>query len=76
MTTKFEPNPEFKEEEPTQTCNFLDPFATLPPDLQPMKKSWKTGFRQVTCPGCGLEYWTNCEGDICTDCQKKGPQSI
>ncbi len=61
----------------TPTCSCMqDPFAALPPDLQPQKKSWKTGFRQVTCPGCGLEYWTNCEGDFCTDCtQKKGRSS-
>jgi hypothetical protein len=58
---------------PSQPCSCVqNPFADLPPDLQPKKKSWKTGFREVTCPGCGLEYWTNMEGDLCMDCQKKG----
>jgi hypothetical protein len=52
------------------SCN-QDPFAALPPDLQPKKESWKTGFRQVICPHCGKEYWTNCEDDLCIECQKK-----
>jgi hypothetical protein len=49
-----------------------DPYASLPPELRPQTKSWKTAFRQVTCTGCGLEYWTNMQGDLCMDCQKKG----
>ena len=28
-------------------------------------------LRQLTCPGCGLKYWTNRLTDLCTDCQKK-----
>jgi len=57
--------------EPGCGCN-SDPFASLPPELQPRKKSWKSGLHQVTCQGCGLEYWTNCEGLLCSDCKKKG----
>lgn len=65
--------PKSKIEPPPPTCRCVqDPFASLPPKLQPKNKTWKTGFRQVICPGCGLKYWTNCEGDLCMDCQKKG----
>jgi hypothetical protein len=49
-----------------------DPFASLPPELRPKNRTWKDGLRQVTCPGCGLEYWTNMEIDLCIDCRKKG----
>lgn len=65
-----------EEERPTSACKCVqDPFADLPPELQPRKKSWKTGFRQVICLACGLEYWTNCEGDLCVDCQKRGAKT-
>jgi len=26
----------------------------------------------VTCPGCGLVYWTNRATDLCVECEKKG----
>jgi len=68
---KEPPKAETENKAPACTCG-QDPFASLPPALQPKNKSWKSGFRQVTCPGCGLEYWTNCKGDMCTACQKKG----
>jgi hypothetical protein len=67
------PNTEKGTQLPTCSC-VKDPYAYLPPELQPKNRTWKSTFRQVTCPGCGLEYWTNCEGDVCTDCQKKGIQ--
>jgi len=52
-------------------CNCgQDLYADLPSEMQPKNRTWKTGFRQVTCPNCSLEYWTNCEGDLCTACQK------
>lgn len=58
-----------------QNCSCVkDPYADLPPDLRPKNRTWKTDFREVICPGCGLEYWTNCEGNLCTACQKKGVQ--
>ncbi|MBU0511205.1 MAG: hypothetical protein KJ638_05825 [Chloroflexi bacterium] len=64
-----------KDKQPTPACSCVqDPFASLPPELQPKNKTWKSGFRHVTCPRCGQEYWTNCEGDLCTGCQKKGIQ--
>jgi len=49
-----------------------DPFASLPPALLPKQKSWKSGLRHVTCPGCGLVYWTNRESDYCSKCTAKG----
>ncbi len=56
-------------------CNCVkDPYAELPPELRPKNRTLKSDFREVTCPGCGLEYWTNCEGDLCLDCKKKGVQ--
>jgi hypothetical protein len=44
-----------------------DPFANLPPELRPKQKSWKSGLRNVTCPG-----WTNQESDYCSKCMGKG----
>jgi hypothetical protein len=49
-----------------------DPFAALPPELRPKSKSTMGGLRKVTCPGCGLAYWTNRATDLCVDCEKKG----
>jgi len=56
-------------ETPACSC-VLNPFADLPPALKPKKESWKTGFRQVTCLDCGLEFWTNSKGDLCAGCEK------
>ncbi|MFO7942793.1 MAG: hypothetical protein R6U51_00565 [Anaerolineales bacterium] len=53
---------------PSCSCSG-DPFASLPPDLQPKKKSWKANFRHVTCPSCGKEYYTNLDTDLCSDCR-------
>lgn len=30
------------------------------------------GLRKVTCPGCGLVFWTNRNTDLCIECEKKG----
>ena len=49
-----------------------DPFAGLPPEMRPRPKLNKGNLRQVTCPDCGLKYWTNRSADLCKDCQKKG----
>jgi hypothetical protein len=49
-----------------------DPFAQLPPEARPRPKPNKGKLRQVTCPGCGLKYWTNRSTDVCIDCEKKG----
>lgn len=71
-----EQNTTKKQEDPQPSnCNCVkDPYADLPPVLRPKNTTWKTGFCQVTCPGCGLEYWTNTESDLCMDCRKKGVQ--
>lgn len=34
----------------------------------------KSDLRKVTCPGCGLVYWTNRATDLCMDCEKAGVQ--
>ena len=48
-----------------------DPFAELPPEVRPPAKPAMGNLRQVICPGCGLEYWTNRSTDLCRDCQQK-----
>lgn len=48
-----------------------DPFAGLPPEMRPRPKSNTGNLRQVTCPGCGLKYWTNRSTDLCISCEKK-----
>ncbi len=49
-----------------------DPFAALPPELRPKAQPAMSGLRKVTCPGCGLTYWTNRATDLCAECEKKG----
>jgi len=56
---------------PLCTC-VQDPFAALPPELRPQPAPKKNSLRKVTCPGCGLVYWTNRKTDLCPDCEKKG----
>lgn len=53
------------------TC-VQDPFTALPPELRPRQKSTMGNLRKVTCPGCGLTYWTNRKTDVCVNCEKKG----
>lgn len=57
-------------DDPLCTC-IQDPFAALPPDLRPTRQRKKSLLRKVTCPGCGLVYWTNRPTDLCVDCEKK-----
>ncbi len=65
------------DEKPEETrladCACLrDPFADLPPELRPRPRPAMGNLRQVTCPGCGLQYWTNRSTDLCIACEKKG----
>ena len=59
-----------KSDQPGCSC-LSDPFAELPPEARPPSKPPMGKLRQVTCPGCGLEYWTNRATDLCSACQKK-----
>jgi hypothetical protein len=54
---------------PICTC-MRDGFAALPAELRPRAQK-KGSLRRVTCPGCGLTYWTNRETDWCIECEKK-----
>ena len=56
---------------PFCTCG-QDPFASLPPEIRPRSSPKKDGLRKVTCPGCGLVYYTNRKADLCVGCEKKG----
>ena len=57
--------------EEKQCSCIRNPFANLPPEMQPKLRK-KSSLRKVTCPGCGREYWTNRSTDVCFDCEKKG----
>jgi len=57
---------------PPQCTCVKDPFSDLPPDLRPLAKNTMSDLRKVTCPGCGLVYWTNRKTDLCINCEKKG----
>jgi hypothetical protein len=62
-----------KEKTVVPGCSCIsDPFADLPPEMRPQTRPTMGKLRQVTCPGCGLKYWTNRSTDLCKDCQKKG----
>lgn len=66
-----------KKDRPPLECSCVaDPFAALPPELRPKPAAKKTGLRKVTCPGCGLVYWTNRATDFCVDCVKKGLDKV
>jgi hypothetical protein len=73
---KDKPNaPEMETPEPgkSQLCTCVkDQFADLPPDLRPRGKNSMGDLRKVTCPSCGLIYWTNRKIDLCMRCEKKG----
>lgn len=63
------PQPEDK----SPLCNCAqDPFAAVPPELQPRPINRVEDLRKVTCPGCGKVYWTNRNTDLCFDCEEKG----
>ena len=55
-------------------CN-RDPFASLPPEMRP-RKDVMSGLRKVVCPVCGLNYWTNRDTDVCSDCEKNQPAHV
>ncbi len=55
-------------------CN-SDPFAGLPPEMRPHKDAM-FGLRKVVCPICGLNYWTNRDTDVCSDCERKQPAHV
>jgi len=57
--------------QPVQCTCMTDTFAALPPELRPRPRK-KSSLRKVTCPGCGLVYWTNRDTDLCMECEKKG----
>jgi hypothetical protein len=62
-----------KSDSPKPACSCVqDPFADLPPDLRPKPVEKNSDSRKVTCPGCGLFYWTNRKTDLCIECEKKG----
>jgi len=50
------------------SCCCRDLYASLPAELRPRPAAKNDGLRQVTCPGCGLIYWTNRETDFCVRC--------
>lgn len=50
------------------TC-IKDGFAAVPPELRPQPQK-KSSLHKVTCPGCGLAYWTNRASDLCMECEK------
>jgi hypothetical protein len=52
-----------------------DGFAAVPPEMRPRPQK-KSSLRKVTCPGCGLDYWTNRAGDVCMECEKKGVSTL
>lgn len=73
MSLEETPNPQTTTAEGAPLCTCAqDPFAALPPELRPSPAPKKGGLRKVTCPGCGLVYWTNRKTDLCPDCEKKG----
>jgi len=67
-----ETDEKLEETRPADCACVRDPFADLPPEMRPRRKPRMGNLRQVTCPGCGLKYWTNRSTDLCMDCEKKG----
>jgi small redox-active disulfide protein 2 len=39
-------------------------------------KDAMSGLRKVACPVCGLNYWTNRDTDVCSDCERKQPAHV
>lgn len=62
--------PEDSENRGVQCTCVRDGFAAVPPELRPRPKK-KSSLRKVTCPGCGLVYWTNRDTDLCMECERK-----
>jgi hypothetical protein len=66
------PKHDASDDKPSVCACVRDPFAALPPELRPKSKPTMGGLRKVTCPGCGLAYWTNRATDLCVNCEKQG----
>jgi hypothetical protein len=57
-------------DKPDSSCPCVqDPFASLPSELRPRPQPNEGGLRQVTCPKCGQDYWTNRVTDNCIQCE-------
>jgi hypothetical protein len=67
--------PQPKDQSESKCSCFQDPFAILPPEVRPPQRTWMDDLRQVTCPGCGFQYWTNRKTDLCVDCEKMAAQN-
>jgi hypothetical protein len=53
-------------------CCCGDPHSSLPAELRPKPCAKNDGLHQVTCPGCGLTYWSNRKTDVCVTCENAG----
>lgn len=69
MNRKGVAQPKDAKKQPAQCTCVKDAFAALPPELVPRPQK-KSHLRKVTCPGCGLAYWTNRDSDLCIECEK------
>jgi len=67
--------PKDAEGRPAKCTCVTDTFAALPPELRPRPRR-KSSLREVTCPGCGLVYWTNRPTDLCMGCEKRGAKAL
>ena len=67
---QLQPKQNQEPEKPLCSC-MTDPFNNLPPELRPRPKDVMSGLRKVTCPACGLSFWTNRDTDLCIECEKK-----
>jgi hypothetical protein len=57
--------------ESTSGCSCVaDPYASLPPEARPRPLPKKGALRQVTCPRCARNYWTNRRTDFCLECEQ------
>ncbi len=62
-----------KKQNPPPACTCIqDPYASLPPEMRPKPVQKIGNLRKVTCPVCGLNYWTNRKTDLCAACENKG----
>ena len=67
MTTPEDPG----DAKSSSACRCVqDIFAALPPGERPHGKPPMGNLCHVTCPVCGLEYWTNRTANICRECEK------
>lgn len=69
------PEPRVPEMAARCTCGkelHLDP----PPEAGARKAQGKSDLRQITCPACGMPYWTNRRTDLCIDCERSGRRPL